>query len=124
MLSGNTLYLSGQIGLRSDTLVNHSFEAEAHQALQNLKQVLQQAGMTMHNLVSVTVYLKDTEHYQLMNSIYRQYFQDYFPARTTVVVKDLVLNARIEVSGIASSSSLPQKTASTKLPDHQNRNQE
>jgi len=101
--AGDTIYLSGQIGIDPKTgkLVDGTIAGETKQALENIKAVLLDAGSDMTKIVSVTVYLADMEDFAKMNEIYAGYFKEPYPARATVAVKNLPKNAKVEISAIA-----------------------
>jgi reactive intermediate/imine deaminase len=101
VLVGNTLYLSGTIGLDENQQVPSTAEAEARLVLNNVRSTLEAAGMTMDDLVSVQVFCSDVEHYDAFNAVYRTYFTREFPARAFVGVGTLLFEARFEVQGIA-----------------------
>ncbi len=101
VLVGNTLYLSGTIGLDEDQQVPSTPEAEARLVLNNMQGTLEAAGMTMDDLVSVQVFCSDVAHYAAFNAVYRTYFTREFPARAFVGVGTLLFEARFEVQGIA-----------------------
>lgn len=98
---GNTLYLSGDIGIDENQKVPDTAEAEARRLLDNVQRTLQQAGMTMDDLVSVQVFCSDVEHYADFNKVYRTYFKREFPARAFIGSGRLLFNARFELQGIA-----------------------
>jgi len=98
ILMDGTLYVSGQGGEDKDGKVPDSFEAEVKQSLDNIGAVLKEAGMTPADVVSVQVYLSDGELFQRMNTVYRSYFPDPRPTRTTVVVAKLVGPGHIEIT--------------------------
>ena len=95
VMVGNTLYLSGVLG-RGD-----SGEAAARNALDSVRNTLQEAGMTMDDLVNVQVVATDLGDYAAFNEVYRSYFTREFPARAFVGAGSLLANARFEVIGIA-----------------------
>ena len=99
--SDGTLYISGQAGEDKDGKVPSSFEAEVKQALDNIGVVLDAAGMTPADVVSVQVYLTDGALFQQMNAVYTSYFKDPRPTRTTVVVAKLVGPGHIEITATA-----------------------
>ena len=101
VLVGNTLYLSGTIGLDENQQVPSTPEAEARLVLNNMQRRLEAAGMTMDDLVSVQVFCSDVVHYAAFNAVYRTYFTREFPARAFVGVGTLLFEARFEVQGIA-----------------------
>jgi 2-iminobutanoate/2-iminopropanoate deaminase len=93
---GNTLYLAGVQGTKSDDI-----GAETQSALANLKKVLDAAGFKPSDVVKVTVYLKDINDFPKMNAVYREFFPDPKPTRTTVEVARLVNDAHIEITSEA-----------------------
>ncbi|MEE2669743.1 MAG: RidA family protein [Gemmatimonadota bacterium] len=101
VLAGNTLYVSGTLGLGSDRQVPATAEAEARNVLDNVKGTLADAGMTMDDLVSVQVFSSDVADYAAFNEVYRTYFEKEFPARAFVGAGPLLFGARFEVLGVA-----------------------
>ena len=101
VLVGNTLYLSGTIGLDENQQVPSTPEAEARLVLNSMQSTLEAAGMTMDDLVSVQVFCSDVAHYAAFNAVYRTYFTREFPARAFVGAGPLLFDARFEVQGIA-----------------------
>jgi 2-iminobutanoate/2-iminopropanoate deaminase len=98
---GNTLYLSGTIGLQEDRTVPSTAEAEARLVMNNVKSTLEAAGMTMDDLVFVQVFSSDVADYDAFNSVYRTYFEREFPARAFIGAGTLLFDARFEVQSIA-----------------------
>ncbi len=95
---GNTVYVSGQIGLSPTTnTLGKDITTQAHQALKNLKAVLEASGSDMNHVVKVTVYLKDMDDYTKVNNIYKDYFPGIKPARSAVQVAKLPKDALIEI---------------------------
>ena len=101
VLAGNTLYLSGTIGLEANQQVPATAEAEARLVLDNVRNTLASAGMTMDDLVTVQVFCSDVGLYGAFNSVYREYFGDAPPARAFLGSGTLLFGARFEVTGIA-----------------------
>jgi len=103
VLVNNFLFISGQIGINKSTgkLVTADFEREAIQVMENIKSLLDKENLTFSDLVSVTIYLKTMDHYQLLNNIYASFFEDEFPARVCIAVADLPLNAQVEIAATA-----------------------
>jgi len=96
------LFISGQVGLdATGTLVNNSFEAETNQVMKNIGELLEKEGLTFADLVSVTIYLKTMDNYQLINETYTSYFTSALPARACIAVADLPAKANVEISAIA-----------------------
>jgi reactive intermediate/imine deaminase len=102
MRAGNTLYLSGQIGLDPPTgnLVE-GVEAQTHQVFKNLRAVAQAAGGELADIVKLTIMLADLADFAKVNEIMATYFKAPYPARATYQVAALPKGARIEVDGIA-----------------------
>ena len=98
---GDTLYLSGDIGLDEDRKVPDTAKAEAKLLLDSIQATLESAGYTMDDLVTVTVYCSDVKHYADFNAIYRTYFTKQFPARAFVGAGTLLFEARFEMQAIA-----------------------
>jgi len=99
---GQTLYLAGRIGL--DPATNKppaDAAAEVRTVMDQIKAVLAQEGMTMDDLVTVTVYCTDLSLYGTFNDVYRTYFTKGFPARAFIGSGPLLAGGRFEVQGIA-----------------------
>jgi reactive intermediate/imine deaminase len=102
VLVGDTLYLAGNIGLDPKTGKPAATpQEEAHLALDGIKATLEQAGMTMDDLVYVQVYCSDVSFFEEWNTVYRGYFKGDFPARAFLGSGKLLFGARFEVQGIA-----------------------
>lgn len=96
------LFLSGQLGLdRSGAIVSGGIEAQTRQAMDNIKSVLGEAGLTIDDVVKVTVWLTDKDHFQEFNKTYATYFDDSPPARSTVVSELLLPGAVVEIEAVA-----------------------
>jgi len=100
--AGNTVYLSGQIPLDPDTmeLVLDSFEDQAMRVFTNLSAVAQAAGGSLKDVVKLNIYLTDLANFAAVNEIMKQFFQEPFPARAAVGVKELPKGVAVEVEGI------------------------
>ncbi len=98
---GDTVYLSGQIGLDpvSMTMVE-GIDAQIIRVLDNLKAVAQATGGDLGDLVRVTVFLTDLAHFTKVNEAMAQYFSPPFPARAAVGVASLPRGALVEIDGI------------------------
>ena len=100
--AGNTLYTSGQLGLIPETgVLPEGVEAQAKQAMENLKAVVEAAGMTMADIVKTTVFLADINDFAAVNAIYASYFTGDSPARSCVQVAQLPKAGLVEVEAIA-----------------------
>ena len=99
---GKMLYLSGQIGTDSSgKLVSGGILAETHQAMENIKAVLEQHGSSLDHVVKATVMLADMNEWAEMNQIYITYFEGHLPARSALGANRLAMGARVEIECIA-----------------------
>ena len=96
---GNTLYLSGQIGIQPGTmkLVPGGVQEEARQTMANIRTTLEAHGYGMANLVKCTVMLADIADWQAFNEVYKTFFSGDYPARSAFGTSGLALGARVEV---------------------------
>ena len=103
VLVNNTLYISGQICIdpASGNLKNRDIEDETHQVMQNLRNILSEAGMNFGNVVKTTIFITDMHQFSAINAVYGKYFEDDFPARETVQVSALPKFVNVEISMIA-----------------------
>lgn len=100
---GNQLYISGHIPLNPTTgkLVTESIEQATEQVMQNISNLLEVAGFSYTDVVKCTIFLTDFNDFQRMNAVYGSYFAENPPARETVQVSRLPMDAMIEISCIA-----------------------
>jgi len=99
--SGDTVYLSGQIGLDAATMqLVEGIDAQIHRVFQNLCAVAQEAGASLDHAVKVTVYLTDLSHFARVNEIMSQYFKQPYPARAALGVASLPRGALVEIDAI------------------------
>ena len=103
ILSGNTLYCSGQIAINPKTgeLVLSSISEETHQVMRNISEVLKAAEMDFLNVVKCSIFMKDMQQYSEINNVYASYFSENPPAREAVEVSVLPKNVNVEISVIA-----------------------
>lgn len=104
VLSGNTLYTSGQIAINPQTneLVIDDLEKETNLVMQNLKAVLEAADMTFENVIKTSIFISDMNNFQQINKVYATYFnEETAPARETVEVANLPKFVNVEISAIA-----------------------
>ena len=104
ILSGNTLYTSGQIALHPKTgeLVLDSIEIETKQVMENMKAVLEAAEMTFENVIKTSIFISDMNNFGEINKVYGSYFnEETAPARETVEVANLPKFVNVEISMIA-----------------------
>ena len=104
VISGNMLFISGQIALIPGTsdLSNADTASETHQVMKNLQAILKAAGMDFSHVLKTTIFLSDMSLFAAVNEVYGSYFSADFPARETVAVKGLPKNVNVEISMIAS----------------------
>ena len=99
---GEFIYSSGQVGLNSEgKFVSDDVQDQTKQTLENLKSILKDNGSSLENVIKTTVYLRDMNDFKPMNEIYAKYFGSSLPARSTVAVVGLPLDAKVEIEVIA-----------------------
>lgn len=104
VLTGNTLYTSGQIAIDSKTgeLVTDNIRKETEMVMQNLKAVLKAADMSFDNVIKASIFISDMNNFAEINSVYANYFNEVTaPARETVEVANLPKFVNVEISMIA-----------------------
>ena len=100
--TGSTVYCSGQLGLDPATgNLAEGVQAQTHQALKNLQAVLNEAGLSLDNVVKTTVFVQDLADFGTVNEIYGTYFHGGFPARSCVQIAALPKNALVQIECIA-----------------------
>jgi reactive intermediate/imine deaminase len=98
---GNTVYLSGQIGLDPVSMqMVDGIEAQVHRVFTNLKAVTAAAGGSLNDVVKLNIFLTDLAHFALVNSIMAEYFTQPYPARAAVGVASLPRGALVEADGV------------------------
>ncbi len=100
---GRMVFLSGQVGLDPTTarLVRGGVIEQTHQVMRNLQAVLQAAGGSLRDVVRTTIYLKNLEDFAAVNAVYASHLEAPYPARATVEVARLPLDALVEIDAIA-----------------------
>ena len=103
LLVNDTLYISGQVTINIETgqLITENIELATDQVLRNIKALLAEASMTLENVVKCTIFMTDLNEFQKMNAVYAGYFEGVAPARETVEISRLPMDATIEISCIA-----------------------
>ena len=103
VLSGNTLYVSGQIALNpvDGQLITINIIRETNQVMENIGAILKEAGFDFSDILKTTIFLKDMQNFQTVNEVYGNYFKDNFPARDTVEVSKLPKDVNVEISVVA-----------------------
>ena len=104
VLVNNLLFVSGQIPMdpQSGNLIQGGIEEQTKQVLENLKAIIEAAGMGLENVLKCSCFLKDMDNFARFNSVYETYFQDDPPAREAVQVARLPKDVGIEISAICS----------------------
>lgn len=103
VMIGNTLYTSGQVAKDAVTgkMIQTDIKAETKKVMENLKAILTEAGMDFSHVVKTTIYCTDLGNFAAINEVYGSFFTSNFPARETVQVVKLPLNANVEISVVA-----------------------
>ncbi|AHF00390.1 endoribonuclease [Thiomicrospira aerophila AL3] len=98
----DTVYLSGQIGLIPDTmaLAEGDISERIHQVFKNLSAVCEAAGGSLQDIAKLNIFLTDMSHFAKVNEIMAQYFQQPYPARAAVAVKQLPKDTDVEMDGV------------------------
>ena len=100
---GNLVYTSGQIPINPVTgvFVEGGIKEQTRQSLQNVKAILEEAGLTMSKVVKTTVFMADMNDFADMNAVYAEFFAEPYPARSAVAVKTLPKGALVEIEVVA-----------------------
>ena len=100
---GNLVYTSGQIPIdpATSSFVEGGIKEQTRQSLTNIKAILEEAGLTMSNVVKTTVFLADMNDFADMNAVYAEFFKEPYPARSAVAVKSLPKGALVEIEVVA-----------------------
>lgn len=103
VLVNGTLYISGQIAIFPSTgeLVLSDIKLETCQVMENIKAILNEAGMNFGNIVKCSIFISDMNNFGSINEIYSTYFSGNYPARETVEVSRLPKDVNVEISVIA-----------------------
>ena len=100
--AGNTLLVSGQIALdQNGKLLTSDIKTETKQVLENVKTIIQAAGLTMDHIVKCSIFLNDMDNFTSENEVYAGYFPSNPPARECVAVRTLPKHVNVEISVIA-----------------------
>ena len=102
IIANNMVFTSGQIALDSDgNLVCNDVAGQTEQVLKNLSEVLKEAGSSLDRVVKTTIFLSSMDDFATVNEVYAKFFKEHKPARSTVAVKTLPLNVKVEIDCIA-----------------------
>ena len=100
--AGPFVYTSGQLPINpADGTMPADIAGQTRQSLENVKAILNEAGLSMDNVVKTLVFLADMNDFAAMNAVYREYFSAPYPARSAVAVKTLPNNALVEIEVVA-----------------------
>ncbi len=102
VIHNGLLYISGQVPIDSETgvIVRGTIEEETEVVLKNIKTIIEDAGASMEDVLKVTCYLADMDDFGRFNNIYKEYFKDEPPARTTIQAGRLPLDVQVEIDAI------------------------
>jgi 2-iminobutanoate/2-iminopropanoate deaminase len=103
VLAGDFLFVSGQIPIdpKTNQIIEGDIALQTKQVMENIKGILESGGASMNNVVKATLYIKDMDEYGRINEVYSAYLGNVQPARSTVEVKRLPKDVRIEIDVIA-----------------------
>ena len=103
---GNLVYTSGQIPIDPATgnFVEGGIKKQTRQSLLNVKAILEEAGLTMNDVIKTTVFMADMNDFSDMNAVYSEFFPEPYPARSAVAVKTLPKGALVEIEVVAGVS--------------------
>lgn len=103
IMAGDTLYVSGQIPVVPATgaIVSDKVEDQARQVMENVKAVVEAAGLTLDHVVKTSVFIKNMDDFGTINAVYSQYFKENCPARACVEVARLPKDVLLEMEAIA-----------------------
>ncbi|WP_457625073.1 RidA family protein [Persephonella sp.] len=99
----NLLFVSGQIAIDPETqeFAGGSVEEQTKRVMENIRAILEEAGLTFNHVLKTTIYLKNINDFQKVNEVYGGYFKEHKPARATVEVSNLPKGALVEIEVIA-----------------------
>ena len=102
---GNLIYTSGQIPINPATgvFVEGGIKEQTRQSLTNISAILEEAGLTMANVIKTTVFMADINDFAEMNAVYAEFFAEPYPARSAVAVKSLPKGALVEIEVVATT---------------------
>ena len=102
IISGNLIFLSGQIPLDAKgELVSNDIQEQTRQCLENISHILKEAGSSLAKVVKATIYITDMEDFPRVNEVYAGFFTEPYPARSCVEVSRLPRDVKVEIEVIA-----------------------
>lgn len=99
--TGNFIFLSGQLGIDSAGNLKQGIQEQTHQIFSNISAILAQVNSSIDSIIKTTIYLININDFAQVNEIYQSYFQQPYPARTTIEVSSLPKSALVEIDAIA-----------------------
>lgn len=101
--NSNILFISGQIPIcpKEGKIISTTIDGQTEQVFSNIEAILKSAGYSFGQIVKTTVFLTDMSHFAAMNEIYKRFFTEDCPARSTIAVKELPQGALVEIEAIA-----------------------
>ena len=104
VIKDNIIYTSGQICINPKTnkLNNKNINVEAQQVFRNIKYILNKVGSSFDKIIKINIYIKDLNNFNIINDLFNTYFNEPYPARSTIEVSNLPLNVNLEIDVIAS----------------------
>lgn len=99
----NLVFISGQIAIDPNTqeFIGGNIETQVKRVMENIKAILEEAGLNFNHVIKTTIYLKNLEDFDKVNKIYGEYFTEHKPARATMEVSNLPKGALVEIEAIA-----------------------
>ena len=105
IIANGFVFTQGSIYLTPEgKLLEGTIEEQTHQIMKNLQAILEEAGTSFTNVVKATIYMTDMSFYGKVNEVYASYFSNPYPAREAICVKELPLEAKIEISMVATKN--------------------
>ena len=105
-----SLEISGFIGINFETgKLAEGIEEQTKQTIENIKKTLQEVGWDLSNVIKTRVYLSNMEDYEKMNEVYSKHFQEPFPTRVVVGIKELPAGALVEIESVAAGDEISEK---------------
>lgn len=101
--AGDLLFVSGQVAIDplTNEMIDNDISAETRQVMNNLKAIIEEAGITLDHIIKCSIFVSDMDNFSLINDVYGEYFSHQPPARETVEVRRLPRDVNVEISCIA-----------------------
>lgn len=99
----NLIFISGQIAIdpKTQELIKSDIKKQTERIMENIKAILEEAGLSLNHVIKTTIYLKDINDFPALNEVYGKYFTEHKPARATIEVSNLPKGALVEIEAIA-----------------------